>query len=98
MRLTALTSSLVVSILLAMVPTAAGATRTVKAHRPWVALHLLNYSSDADLEALAQQLPALAARGVNVLVLEVDYAFDFRSHPELRLSDKPITRAGASRG
>ena len=30
------------------------------------------------------QLPDLAARGVNVLVLEVDYGFEFRSHPELR--------------
>mgnify|MGYP000931020845 CR=1 FL=1 len=48
----------------------------VKVPGPWVALHVLNYETDADLAALEQQLPALAARGVNVLVLEVDYAFE----------------------
>lgn len=74
---------------------AAAATRTVKVAGPWVAVHLLDYRDDADLEALEQQLPDLAARGVNVIVLEVDYAFEFRSHPELRASDKPITRRGA---
>ncbi|MBP7569509.1 MAG: family 20 glycosylhydrolase [Acidobacteria bacterium] len=69
----------------------------VKVPGPWVALHVLNYETDADLAALEQQLPALAARGVNVLVLEVDYAFEFRSHPELRRPEKPITRRGARR-
>lgn len=97
MRLTRLTPLLVVFCLLALLPTRVAATRTVKADRSWVAVHLLGYESDADLEALEQQLPQLAARGVNVIVLEVDYAFDFRSHPELRVSDKVITRAGARR-
>jgi hypothetical protein len=64
---------------------------------PWVALHLLDQQNDADLRAIEGQLPALAARGVNVLILEVDYAFEFRSHPELRLKDDVITRAGARR-
>jgi len=32
-----------------------------------------------------------------VLVLEVDYGFEFRSHPELRIADKVITRSGARR-
>lgn len=63
----------------------------------WVAVHLLHYESDAALEALEPQLPQLAALGVNVLVLEVDYAFEFRSHPELRLSAQPITHVGARR-
>jgi hypothetical protein len=74
--------------------TAAG-TRSLKVNGPWVAVHLLNYSMDADLQALAQQLPVLAARGVNVIVLEVDYAFEFRTHPELRRPEQPITRQGA---
>jgi hypothetical protein len=90
-------SFLVVSCLLALPDTAVAATRTVKVDGPWVAVHLLNYGSDADLEALEQQLPELAARGVNILVLEVNYAFEFRSHPELRLSEKVITRRGARR-
>jgi hypothetical protein len=86
----------IISCLLALpVSAAAAAPRSVKVSGPWVALHLLHYESDADLAALEQQLPELAARGVNVLVLEVDYAFEFRSHPELRLSQKPITPRGA---
>ncbi len=85
-----------VPLLLAAPPLAA-ATRNVKVAGPWVALHLLHYESDADLVKLEQELPALASLGVNVLVLEVDYAFEFRSHPELRLSPQPITFAGARR-
>ncbi len=95
MRLIRLTPLLVSSCLLALPLTSSAATRTVKVRGPWVAVHLLNYESDADLEVLELQLPDLARRGVNVLVLEVNYAFEFRSHPELRLSEKPITRRGA---
>lgn len=59
----------------------------------WRGVHLA-VRSDADLAALEGQLPKLAAAGCNVLVLQVDYHFDFHSHPELR--DEPfITRAGA---
>ncbi len=96
MRLTRL-APVIASCLLAAPFAAAAATRSVKIDGPWVAVHLLNYQTDADLESLEQQLPALAARGVNVIVLEVDYAFEFRSHPELRRPEKPITRRGARR-
>jgi hypothetical protein len=82
---------------LLLTPPPAAAAERVGAGPPWVALHLLGYQNDADLESLESQLPELAARGVNVLVLEVDYAFEFRSHPELRLAEKVITRAGAKR-
>jgi hypothetical protein len=64
---------------------------------PWCALHLLGLDSNASLEALQQQLPDLVAKGVNVLILEVDYGFKFRSHPELRSSENPITKRGARR-
>jgi hypothetical protein len=64
---------------------------------PWVALHLLHFQNDADLQSIESQLPDLAARGVNVLVLEVDYGFDFRTHPELKIADKVMTRDGAKR-
>ncbi len=69
--------------------------RSKKASEPWRAVHVLGYDSDADLETLAGTLDSLAGQGMNVLILEVDYSFDFRSHPELRSSDTPITRAGA---
>jgi hypothetical protein len=63
----------------------------------WRALHLLDYGSDAELDALAERIPGLAAAGVNVLVLEVDYNFAFARHPELRRGKDPITPAGARR-
>jgi hypothetical protein len=63
----------------------------------WRAIHLLGYESDADLEVLGRDVPALAAEGINVIVLEVDYSFAFASHPELRRGNSPITPEGADR-
>jgi hypothetical protein len=59
----------------------------------WRGVHL-SARKDADLDALQAELPQLAAVGVNAVVLEVDYNFDFRSHPEL-CSKPGITRARA---
>jgi hypothetical protein len=86
---------MLVSLLVAL--PAVAADKHTPADAPWVALHLLDQKNDADLQAIESQLPALASLGVNVLVLEVDYAFEFRSHPELRIGDKVITRGGARR-
>ncbi|MBN1362402.1 MAG: family 20 glycosylhydrolase [Sedimentisphaerales bacterium] len=61
----------------------------------WRALHLINYGSDAALEALGKELPTLAQMGVNVVILEVNYGFTYQSHPELRAGASPITRDGA---
>ena len=66
-----------------------------KKTEPWCALHLLGFTSDSSLIQLENQLPALAAAGVNMLILEVDYNFDYKSHPELCGTSRPITRAGA---
>jgi hypothetical protein len=63
----------------------------------WRALHLIGYETDNDLDALGQNIPKLSEMGVNVLILEVDYNFNFRSHPELRRGTNPITRSGARR-
>jgi hypothetical protein len=71
--------------------------RLPKPGEPWRALHLLKFQTDEDLALLEGQLPALVGRGINVLILEVDYAFEFRTHPELRYGTKPITRQGARR-
>jgi hypothetical protein len=68
-----------------------------KPPQPWRAVHLLNYDTDADLDSLAQNLASLAKQGVNVIILEVDYNFSFKSHPELRRGANPITREGARR-
>lgn len=44
---------------------------------------------------MAEQLPELATLGINCVILEVNYAFEFQSHSELRHGDKQITRSGA---
>jgi hypothetical protein len=48
----------------------------------WRGIHLM-LGSDSQAAALQEQLPKLAALGVNALVLETDYNFEFKSHPEL---------------
>jgi len=60
----------------------------------WRALHILNFNTDEALVKLGEIVPALAERGVNVIVLEIDYHYDFTSHPELRMDDY-ITKEGA---
>jgi Glycosyl hydrolase family 20, catalytic domain len=55
----------------------------------------LGVSDDARADALIAEVPALAKRGVNALVIEVDYHFAFQSHPELRM-DRVLTRAKAA--
>ena len=75
--------------LAASLPLAAQAPRTAwsenwKAeNKRWVALHLSG-GQPGRLDAIKQLISAgLAPRGFNALVLEVDYSFQFKSHPEL---------------
>jgi hypothetical protein len=76
-------------------PTQAEVRVEQKPRGPWRAVHLLDSNSVGDLEGLAQYLGNLADMGINVLILEVDYNFAFKSHPELRRGSNAITRAGA---
>lgn len=62
----------------------------------WRAVHL-DGQTDRHLEVLGEQIPTLAEMGINVIILEVNYGFDFESHPELRGSKAPITRQGAEK-
>jgi hypothetical protein len=73
-------------------PVASGKTKPAK---PWRAVHLLDYDTDSALDVLGQNLETLAKQGINVIILEIDYNFDFKSHPELRHGTNPITRDGA---
>jgi len=66
-----------------------------KDSKSWRVVHLLGYDTDKDLELLGQNLETLAKQGINVIVLEVDYNFAFKSHPELRRGTSPVTREGA---
>ncbi|MCK7524072.1 MAG: hypothetical protein MZV64_43815 [Ignavibacteriales bacterium] len=47
--------------------------------------------TDADARVLVGEVPALAKRGVNLLIAEVDYAFEYVSHPELR-TENPVRK------
>ena len=78
-----------------LMATGAPGTQGPKRGEAWRALHVIGYGSDADLEVLGRDVPALAALGVNVLILEVNYNFSFKSHPELRRGANPITKDGA---
>lgn len=49
----------------------------------WRGVHLW-LDNDTDARELVTTLPALATNGVNVVVVEVNYSFEFRAHPELR--------------
>jgi hypothetical protein len=96
---TSRTVTFVLALALVLSASAAAQDDAKKAAKaePWRALHLLNYNTDADLELLGRQLPKLAERGLNVLILEVDYHFQFASHPELREGRAPITAEGAGK-
>ena len=65
------------------------------ADHPWRALHVISYTNDSALKRLAEQLPQLSKLGINCLILEVNYGFEYQSHPELRQGDRQITKDGA---
>jgi hypothetical protein len=56
----------------------------------WFGLHVLIENKPA-AEALIAELPALAKVGINLLIFEVDYNYEYVSHPELR-GDDPISK------
>lgn len=62
--------------------------------QPWVGVHA-GIGSSKDVERLKTSIPALGKLGVNALVVEVNYAFQFKSHPELNRDGKGITAADA---
>jgi hypothetical protein len=63
----------------------------------WHALHVLSYNNDKDLESLGAQIPKLAEMGLNVLILEINYHFQFESYPKLRDGSTQITKEGAGK-
>lgn len=57
--------------------------------------HVLVQSAGA-AETLTAEIPALAARGVTLLIVEVNYNYEYVSHPELRGRD-PVSREAVKR-
>jgi hypothetical protein len=84
-------------LLLLVLVTALAANANAKSSKSWRAIHLLDYDTDAALDSLGQNLEAFSKQGINVIILEVDYNFAFKSHPELRRGTNPITLEGARR-
>ncbi|UCE40078.1 MAG: family 20 glycosylhydrolase [Candidatus Aminicenantes bacterium] len=63
----------------------------------WRAVHFLGYETDRELRELEKTIPKLAEMGVNTVIFEIDYNFNFNSHPELRRGASPITQKGSHR-
>ena len=86
-KLTSLISILILTI---------ASTRASAASPPpgsWRGIHL-GLSDDRAVAPLIAELPRLSAMGVNTLLVEVNYSFDYQSHPELR-SGRFITKSSA---
>lgn len=56
---------------------------SVEQQPPWLGVHLF-VQNNQTCDALTENLPRLAAVGINVVIVEVNYRFNFKSHPELR--------------
>lgn len=65
-----------------------------KMNTVWKGIHII-CANDGDLKAISNQLPALVKQGVNSLIIEVDYSFQYTKRPEMANKDG-ITKKGAS--
>ncbi|MBN2280786.1 MAG: family 20 glycosylhydrolase [Candidatus Marinimicrobia bacterium] len=61
----------------------------------WQAVHLLNFNNNEDLAKVGDNLSGFKEKGINLIILEVDYHFEFQSHPELRQTNDVITKEAA---
>ena len=61
----------------------------------WHGVHLLDYDTDEKLNELEKIIPELVRLGINVVILEMNYNFDYKTHPELRRGDNPVTETAA---
>jgi len=95
---------LALTLLLALAPPLLAGETTAPTREPWRGVHLW-VDNDASARELIRTLPALAHLGVNKLVLEVNYSFEFETHPELRqqkfirrTTARELSRAAATHG
>jgi len=70
--------------------------QVVKAGPPPIfAVHvLMDRGAAGGVDTLEGEIPALARAGVNLIIIEVDYSFEYESHPELRGKD-PLSKSRA---
>ena len=60
------------------------------AAKPWLGVHVM-LGSRGQTAALTEAVGPLADAGINAIVAEINYGFEFQSHPELR-SDNPSSK------
>jgi hypothetical protein len=87
----------VVGLLAALPLAAADEAKPAPRAGQWRGLHVISFTTDRDLELLGRQVPRLAEMGLNVLIVEVNYSFQFKSYPKLRGGREPITPQGAAK-
>lgn len=90
---------LLIFLLASLSGCAVGNKAKTKAGSPefWRAVHLLGYDTDIQLAELGKKIPSLAAMGINTVILEFDYNFEFTSHHELRRGTDPLTKEAVER-
>ena len=55
----------------------------------WKGVHVVGHHN-TEIDQLIEALPSLATQGLNLLILEVNYQYAYKSHPELQ-GDDPMT-------
>jgi len=66
------------------------AAETPKPVKPWLGVHIM-LSNSVQTQELTSVVGALAQAGINTIVGEINYGFEYQSHPELR-GDSPSTK------
>lgn len=74
----------VIAILASLVAPGGAAEPAQKPDKPWLGVHV-SAGSGLALEKLRQSVPGLGKMGANALIVEIDYGFQFASHPELNV-------------
>ena len=88
-------SLLAVTVLLGQACAPAPSTLPAPRRPLWFGFHVM-VESPADAAGLISEIPALAKFGVNLIVAEVDYNYEYVSHPELR-TENSISRETVKR-
>jgi len=70
------------SCLILVVSSAAFCSTTATQKQPWVGIHILMTTKDKT-EQLTEAVTGLAEMGVNSIVAEINYGYEYQSHPEL---------------
>jgi hypothetical protein len=68
----------------------ASAAEAPKPVKPWLGVHVM-LSNSAQAQELTGVVGAMAQAGINTIVGEINYGFEYQSHPELR-GDNPCTK------